>query len=341
VALATRSKKLRNPQAESCNGSIALCRGEVSLHPAASIIAFTTLTGMGYGLLALIGVLAPLGTLPLARAFGASSLGLALVFITAGLLSSTLHLGHPERAWRAFSQWRSSWLSREGVAALATYVPALLFAGLWWLGATAMLWSVLGFLTAAASVATVICTAMIYHSLKPIRQWRSVWVVPNYLILAATTGALWLLALLAMFGQQRAVLSELALALVLAAAAMKVAYWRSIDTEKAQSTIASATGLAGGALQPLDPPHTEENYLLKEMGYRIGRRHARKLRGISIALGFCFPLLTLSLATLLGASIASTALMLAGAIGGAIGVLIERWLFFSQATHTVTLFYRG
>src|SRR6266702_1302037 len=76
---------------------------------------FTTSSGVGYGLLAWIGLLAPIGALPLTRQFGAVSLLLALGCITAGLLSSTLHLGHPERAWRAISQWRSSWLSREGV----------------------------------------------------------------------------------------------------------------------------------------------------------------------------------------------------------------------------------
>jgi hypothetical protein len=53
------------------------------------------------------------------------------LLVSLGLLSSTFHLGHPERAWRAFSQWRSSWLSREGVAAVATYLPAgLLFLAL-------------------------------------------------------------------------------------------------------------------------------------------------------------------------------------------------------------------
>jgi hypothetical protein len=55
----------------------------------------------------------------------------AAYLVSLGLLSSTFHLGHPERAWRAFSQWRSSWLSREGVAAVATYLPAgLLFLAL-------------------------------------------------------------------------------------------------------------------------------------------------------------------------------------------------------------------
>src|SRR3546814_16561641 len=53
---------------------------------------------------------------------------LALALASAGLLASFWHLGKPLRAWRAFSQWRTSWLSREGVAAVLTYVPALLFA---------------------------------------------------------------------------------------------------------------------------------------------------------------------------------------------------------------------
>ena len=35
------------------------------------------------------------------------ALALALLLITAGLLSSLKHLGRPERAWRALSQWRS------------------------------------------------------------------------------------------------------------------------------------------------------------------------------------------------------------------------------------------
>ena len=62
---------------------------------------------------------------------GLIGLGLALGLIAAGLLSSTGHLGRPERAWRAFSQWRSSWLSREGVASVATFIPAGLF-GIGW-----------------------------------------------------------------------------------------------------------------------------------------------------------------------------------------------------------------
>src|SRR5256885_1551665 len=101
------------------------------MHPAFSVIIFTTASGAGYGLLALLGLGATLGLLPADFTFGLVAFGLALGLITGGLLSSTLHLGHPERAWRAFSQWRTSWLSREGVASVATYLPAGLFALGW------------------------------------------------------------------------------------------------------------------------------------------------------------------------------------------------------------------
>jgi len=314
----------------------------IDVHPAPSIIAFTTLSGIGYGLLVWIGVLAPVGALPLGRAFAAASLALALACITAGLLSSALHLGHPERAWRAFSQWRSSWLSREGVSAVLTYVPTLLFAARWLLADTDGLWAALGLLVVAGSIITLICTAMIYQSLKPIRQWHNPWVLPNYLLLAGMSGALWLLAILSTFAELRAPLLVLTAALVLAALAGKIAYWQSIERNTTRSTLASATGLpADKPLRPLDPPHTEENYLLREMGFRIARAHADKLRRIALALGFAAPLVTLALAFLLQDGMATAVIMFAGAISSTMGILIERWLFFAEATHTVALYYRG
>ena len=95
------------------------------MKPAFSVIGFTTLSGLGYGMLFVLGLTTLLGLVPTERWLGVVALALALGSITLGLLSSTLHLGHPERAWRAISQWRSSWLSREGLAALVTYVPRL------------------------------------------------------------------------------------------------------------------------------------------------------------------------------------------------------------------------
>jgi len=317
------------------------------VHPAYSVIAFTVASGAGYGLLGCLAALALLGRLPAAPGFAWTALGLAFVLATAGLLSSTLHLGHPERAWRAFSQWRSSWLSREGVAALAGYVPAGLFA-LGWLflsepeGGFAVLHP--AFIGAAAvalalCLVTVFCTAMIYASLKPIQRWHNGWVAPAYLMFAAMSGVLWLTALMIGFGVgQRAVL-WLAAALIALAGAVKLGYWRFIDRTASASTAASATGLGHlGAVRLLDPPHTEENYLLREMGYRLARKHAAKLRRLAFLMGFALPLVL----TLVAAAVVQPwAAIAAGAAAflATAGLVIERWLFFAEAKHAVTLYY--
>jgi sulfite dehydrogenase (quinone) subunit SoeC len=306
------------------------------VYPSLSVIFFTTASGAGYGLLALLGLLAPFGAVPLDSRFGLAALGLALTSITAGLLSSMLHLGQPRRAWRAFSQWRSSWLSREGIAAVATYIPAGLFVLAWiFLGIVSL---PLGLLAAAGAVITVFCTAMIYRSLKPVPRWDNKWVVPNYLALALASGTLWLAFLAHCFGPHP-YLSTLALCAVALAAALKLRYWRFIDGQKSSSTPGTATGLGTlGTVRSFEAPHTSENYLLKEMGYVIARKHAAKLRGIAIALGFALPWL-LSLIPFVSSGWLSSLSLLLAALIATIGVFVERWLFFAEAKHVVALYY--
>src|ERR1051325_9887708 len=99
------------------------------MHPAASIVFFTSLSGAGFGLLVLHGVLVPAGLLATGRWFGATIILIALALTVDGLASSTFHLLRPGRAIHAFSQWRSSWLSREAVAAVATMLAATAYLG--------------------------------------------------------------------------------------------------------------------------------------------------------------------------------------------------------------------
>ncbi|HLB96003.1 MAG TPA: DmsC/YnfH family molybdoenzyme membrane anchor subunit, partial [Acetobacteraceae bacterium] len=249
------------------------------MHPALSVILFTTASGAGYGMLFWLGLLAPLGLLPEAAGFGVTASLLALALVTFGLLSSTLHLGHPERAWRAITQWRTSWLSREGVAALIAYIPAVLFPALWLLQGVP---GPLGFATAAMAVVTVACTGMIYASLKPIRQWSNPYVLPIYLLAALFSGGA-CLAGIATFWHPNALLAYASVAAAAVTLAAKLAYWRSIDAPTGARTPADATGLGKlGKVRSLDPPNTEENYLLREMGYRIARKHAARLRVIAV-----------------------------------------------------------
>src|SRR5579862_4525097 len=120
------------------------------MHPALSIVFFTTMSGAGFALLLLIGLGVPLGLLPADPLFGLAALATAAVLAGGGLTSSVFHLGRPERAWRAFSQWRSSWLSREGVLSVASFLPAAVFAVGWVaFGATGGVVGLCGILAAA------------------------------------------------------------------------------------------------------------------------------------------------------------------------------------------------
>jgi len=310
------------------------------MHPAFSVIFFTVFSGTGYGLLALIGVLVAFGLLPQSTPLGLIGLGLGLVAVSTGLLASTWHLGHPERAWRAFSQWRTSWLSREGVVAVATYVPVLMLTYFWLFddgsGVVMPVWAVL---TAVGAMATVACTGMIYQSLRTVHQWHNHLTVPNYLLLGLAGGGVWLNAVVAGLEINQPVVAGAAISAVIAAWLAKRAYWNFIDTTSHAATKGTATGLGAlGEVSNFEAPHTEDNYLLKEMGYRIARKHAAKLRDYSEGLGFALPLALVAISYASEGGISVLAGLL-GAISITTGLLIERWLFFAEAKHVVTLYY--
>jgi len=309
------------------------------MKPAPSIVFFTTASGAGYGLLFWLGLLRPLGILPQAPGFALTCLGLALVLITAGLLASTFHLGNPQRAWRALTQWRSSWLSREGVLAVLTYLPALLFGLAVARGAEGVA-TLAGLLAAIGAAATVWCTGMIYASLKPVAQWHHPIVAPGYLLLGAYTGMALLAAISALGGVVGGPASFI-ITLGLAGLILKIFYWKVIDGLQPAASLATATSLGAlGKVRPLDPPMTETSWLMREMGYRVARKHAAALRRIALLLGFVLPILLAFLAGQLGAGLALPALLLA-ALAALIGVLVERWLLFAEATHTAALYYHG
>ena len=316
------------------------------MQPAYSVIFFTTFSGLGYGLLVLLGVMGGSGLIAPDRGFGFAALGLALVTATLGLFASTLHLGHPERAWRAFGEWRTSWLSREGVVAVATYLPAAGFAWGWVvLGETDGLWALAGIIAAAGALITIACTAMIYASLPTIAAWSNRWTVPAYLALGLATGSLWLAALARLFAVDRPAITHLPLVLVLAAWIVKALYWAHIDQAPKATTAETATGLGGPdrKVRHLAAPHTQENFVMREMGYRIARKHALRLRRTAQALAFLVPLVLTELAMFLPAMnpLLGTILAFAGALSGTAGVAVERWLFFAEARHVVTLYYGG
>jgi DMSO reductase anchor subunit len=310
------------------------------MDPAYSVILFTASSGAGYGLIAWLAIARLSGVWEMDPLTALVACLVALALVTTGLLSSTFHLGHPERAWRAMSEWRSSWLSREGVLAILTYPAALLFSAGWiWGRIPASLMDTAAAATLVLALLTVISTGMIYASLKTIPRWHNRWVVPVYVALAMASGGLPFTIALAVSDAASQQTLILMLGVLLLSWLIKWAYWRFIDKQEPPSTPGTATGLGHlGAVTQLEAPHTSENYLLKEMGFVIARKHASRLRRLALNLGLLSPGILLILAGVSG-GVAQLALLILALVLGLTGIVVERWLFFAEARHTVTLFY--
>ena len=143
-----------------------------------SLVVFTILSQMTIGTFWLLGILNGLSALNL--------LILTAVMLTA-LAASFLHLGSPICAWRAFSGWRSSWLSREVLCAasftgllggltLATWLPiGPAGAGLW--------------LAALCGLALLISMMQVYR-LRTIPVWNQWQTTASFFITTLLLGAL-------------------------------------------------------------------------------------------------------------------------------------------------------
>ena len=287
------------------------------MHPAPSIIAFSTFSGLGLGLLVWLGLdpTPPTGW----TAFAFFALGFILA--GGGLIASTFHLGHPERALKAFTQWKTSWLSREAWAALG----ALSVMGLYALGLVFFdqHWWPLGWVGAALCLATVFATSMIYAQLRTVPRWNTPLTPALFLAYSVAGGAL-------LSGRV-----TIAIGLLVLAAALQTIWWKTGDARFAQSgtTLETATGLGSiGKVRSFEPPHTGTNYLLREMVYEIGRKHADKLRLLGITLALLLPVILLLLPF-------SHILAFVSILSHVGGVLVTRWLFFAEAEHVVGLYY--
>lgn len=307
------------------------------MKPALSVIFFTVMSGTGYGVWCLLGIALAAGIYPLAGVGAAVPLAFGFVLVSAGWLASTAHLGRPGRAWRALSQWRSSWLSREGIASLVTYLPMLAVAWFAFIGQTGIGLRLAGGLLALCALTTILCTANIYRSLKTIAAWRTRQVLPLYFMFALLSGGLWLWTWLALTtGPMTSLAFPLALlGLAVVTAVIKVDHWKCIDA-LAINTAGHATGLDMlGRVRAFEGPVTEESYLTREMAFVLARKHGTRLRRIALALFGLAPALGIA------AALASGAAWLApiAALAAIAGLFVERWLFFAEARHVVAAFF--
>lgn len=312
------------------------------MHPALSVIFFTVVSGAGYGLFVVLFSLAFLDIIDISRQAALVASVLSIVLISGGLVSSTFHLANPKNAWRSFMRFKTSWLSREAVFAVAFYPFALLFtlgvfltssdapvmrlSGFFWL---------MGLLAMILAIVTVFSTGMIYGCLKTIRQWNTALTPANYILLGLMLGSLVLCAIMGTVDGQVNGLSAITLLLIAGAAILKAIYYFWVKTVTGP-TINTATGFNRSTVRLLDVGHTAGTFLTDEFGYQAKAKTLRLFRSLVYVLGFAIPLLFV-LSQAYG-NVSGVMLTLAALIAFA-GIALERWLFFAEARHVVNLYH--
>jgi DMSO reductase anchor subunit len=309
------------------------------MNPAFSVVVFTTAAGAGQGLVVALAAATLVGV-PLAPASLRGGLAVAIVLLVVGLASSFLHLGRPARAWRAWSMWRTSWLSRE-VIVLPAFIALV---ALWWLAAgdaraARAAAAPLALAAIAVSALLWVCTAMIYACLRFIEEWAQPLTIVNFVLLGLASGLVLAVALAALAEERTAFAAALPAALVatVAAGACRVAALVRNAAIRHRSTLATATGIVATRLVQTSMGMSAGSFNTREFFHRASAAALRAIKLAAVALAFVVPTIVLALVwaqALPAAACTVAALVQAG------GLLADRWLFFAQAKHPQNLYYQ-
>ena len=299
------------------------------MKPALSVIFFTVASGAGLGLLVwlLVASLMAVHIRMDATTFYKGA-AIAAALITAGLVSSTLHLANRKNAIYALTRIRTSWLAREGLLALVLYPLAALH----WYALESGLPQVTPFtlgLLIADAIAVLYCTGMIYGCLKTIPRWNT-WMTPvKYVLFGLMSGAVLLPAVLSLRPPEVGSIGTPMVAIVLLAGGLVLYFTYLLKHPRKQHTINDALGFQQGKVRLLDVGHSHGTFLTNEFGFSVAREKARLLRWVAIFCAFVVPLLLCYF----------TKWFWAASVICMVGLLVERWLFFAEAEHVVRLYH--
>ena len=307
------------------------------MYPSKSIIFFTVISGTGYGIF--IGLLFNILFIEISYSLN-YKLFISLVsflMIVLGLLSSTLHLGHPERAWRAFSQWKSSWLSREGLVSVITFFPMVLFYYFWINNINGYVFLLI--ILCIFSLLTIFCTGQMYATLKTIPSWNNSLVTPIYIFNGITVGSLFVYSINFYFNYSIFLYEKFIIITIILNLLLKISYWILIR-QKTDTNIQTAVGIKSKNISFFEGPHTGKNYLTTEMINKSNNKNNNLLRLTFCILTFIIPLYMINqYSTLIADQFILKLSMIFVFILALVGMIIERYLFFIQSKHVVGLYY--
>ena len=323
------------------------------MHPAFSVIFLTTLTGAGGGLfMALFSVQAysELNLLPDLASTSFYGLGsiIVLVLLVLGLVASFFHLGHPERAWRAASQWRTSWLSREVIALPIMMGVTFIYGAMHLIGIDGIVYSqgantityslLVGAVGVIAAFALFICTAMIYACIKFLQEWSSPLTVINYTLLGMASGFTLATALSSYYDapEMSKFLGAWSIILTVIAFVTRSASLIRNSRIKYKSTVESAIGIRHNKIVQKSQGAMGGSFNTREYFHGATAMAMKSIKWVFMLL--VFPLPVLLVASALGEM--NSQVLVAAFIIQYIGLIAERWFFFAQANHPQNIYYQ-
>ena len=323
------------------------------MKPAFSVIFLTTLIGAAQGLfLALFThqTYSLFGLLPLQSTFfyGYGS-ALSLLLLIGGLIASFFHLGHPERAWRAVMQWRTSWLAREvivlpifmafvflyGVTHLSGFNPTFITLNS---GLVVDATIVIGIVATILAFALFITTGMVYAGVRFLQEWHSPLTVINYILLGGASGFT-LAALFASYSASSQVNFFTGWAIIITVLALigRIASLIRNAKLKPKSTLQTAIGIKHPKISQNAAGFLGGSFNTREFFHGATKSKLQLIKWFFLVAVFVIPLTLLS--SVLGNI--STNILLVTFVIQYLGLIAERWFFFAQANHPQNLYYHA
>ncbi len=325
------------------------------MHPAFSVIFLTTLIGVGQGLfLALYSgqIYSMMNLLPGqdSQSFYAIGTLLALLFLAAGLVASFFHLGRPMRGWRSISQWRTSWLSREIIVLGITLFLILLYGVAHYLAWTQPILILgetypidlslaIGTLAMFSTFALFISTGMIYACIKFLQEWHSPFTVINFILFGAASGFTLAAAFSAVIGSDVVVFyATWAILLTFAAFFTRTASLIRNSNLKPKSNLQTAIGVRHTVIAQKAQGAMCGSFNTREFFHGSSLSKLKIVK--TIFLIFVFPIpIGLLLAAAYGFFPIEFSIM--AFIIQYLGLIAERWYFFTEAKHPQNLYYQS
>ncbi|MDP3699382.1 MAG: DmsC/YnfH family molybdoenzyme membrane anchor subunit [Hylemonella sp.] len=306
------------------------------MKPAFSVIFLTTLIGAAQGLfLALYLAELLLQPDPTLRGFLITGDIVVLALSGLGLIASFFHLGRPERAWRTATMWRTSWLSREVIVLPVFMAGVFLHALSHYLGQGPA--ALIGLLTALASLALYVSTAMIYASIRFLQEWASPLTVANYTLLGLASGFTLATVLAAVAAPELvAVYALLAAVFTLAGFITRTASLLRNARLAPKSTLQTAIGIKHPRIVQKSQGFMGGAFNTREFFHGKSAAMLRSVKWSFLLLVFPLPLLFM----VAGLQTGSLPMLAAAFALQYIGLLAERWFFFAQANHPQNLYYQ-